>query len=165
MNLIQIIAKAAKVAKISPQILVALCTYESNLKTVVVPNDGGSPTYGICQVKFETAKMLGFKGEAIDLLHPETNAKYAARYLKYQHDRYDGDWCKTVSAYNSGSYSESKINPGYPKNLVYVNRVKSKLEKDYQHHLTCDSIRYENELVVLNVSEDNGTGRRTQSAK
>lgn len=132
-----IIIAAAKLAKVSPQLLLAICVTESDLKNVEVPHDGGSPTYGICQVKLGTAQMLGYKGTAKGLMIPVTNAKYAAKYLKFQKDRYSYDWCKATAAYNSGTYNMSKVTPGYPMNLKYVRKVQSKLEPKNRFKLSC----------------------------
>lgn len=118
-----IILLAAKKASVSGSLLLAICTHESGLKNIMVKSDGGSPTYGICQIKQETAKMQGWTGEAKLLMNPRTNAKYAALYLKFQLDRYEGDEIKAVSAYNAGRYNESHISPGNPRNLRYVNNV------------------------------------------
>lgn len=132
-----IILAAAKAAKVSGALLLAICTHESNLKNVKVPNDGGSPTYGICQVKYETAQMMGFDGKPKDLMDPSTNAKYAAAYLKYQKERYDSDWIKATAAYNAGTYNESSKIPGCPRNLKYIRLVKKKLDESLRHRLTC----------------------------
>lgn len=140
MSYVSIIALAAKKATVSGALLLAICTHESGLENILVPHDGGTPTYGICQVKYDTAKMLGFSGKAKELMTPETNAKWAAEYLKYQHERYGGDWCKTVAAYNAGTYSESKKVPGKPRNLKYVRNVQRKLAVDLQPKLSCDIV-------------------------
>lgn len=137
MDFVSIILTAAKTVKVSGALLLAICTHESNLKNVVVPHDGGSPSYGICQVKYDTAKMLGFTGQARDLLHPETNAFYAAKYLAYQQQRYGNCWVKLAASYNAGSYNPSNKAVGCPRNLKYVNRVKKKLEKHLQHRMIC----------------------------
>lgn len=134
-----ILAAAAKV-KVSGALLLAICTYETNLTNVVVYHDGGSPSYGVCQVKYETAKMMGFKGKAQDLVNPITNATWAAKYLKYQQSRYStSNWCKITAAYNAGTYIESKRIPGKPKNLKYVKRVQKKLSEHLQSMLSCDN--------------------------
>jgi len=132
-----IILAAAKAAKVSGALLLAICTHESNLTNVMVPHDGGSPTYGICQVKYGTAQMMGFTGEPEDLMDPKINAKYAAAYLKYQKERYESDWIKVVAAYNAGTYNESSKIPGCPRNLKYVRHVKKKLDEELRHRLTC----------------------------
>jgi soluble lytic murein transglycosylase len=117
----QIILTIAKMIGVPTALLLAICTHESNLKNVVRNNDSGSPTYGICQVKKSTAEFLGYKGEGEGLMSPKTNVKYAALYLKYQLDRYDGDINKAIAAYNAGSFNESS--PGIPRNLRYLNTV------------------------------------------
>lgn len=140
-NYIAIILAAAKKAKVSGSILLALCTHESGLKNVFVPHDGGSPTYGICQVKYGTAQMLGFDGAPEDLLKPHINANFAAKYLKYQLDRYDGSYCKALSAYNAGQYTESKKLPGHPRNLKYVKKIQAKLDEETSMLLACTAER------------------------
>lgn len=128
---------AAKKVGVSGFLLLSICTHESGLKNVLVPHDGGSPTYGICQVKENTAKMLGYRGDAKKLMIPEENAKWAALYLKYQLDRYENDTCKAVAAYNAGKYNESKIKPGYPRNYRYIKKVRKHIPEHFQHELSC----------------------------
>lgn len=132
-----IILTAAKAAKVSGSLLLAICMHETGLKNASVPFDHGSPTYGVCQIKLDTAKMIGFTGKAPDLMVPGINAKWAAIYLKYQLDRYNGNWCKTVAAYNAGKFTESTISPGYPRNLKYVRKVQQKLAIHLQPKLSC----------------------------
>jgi len=140
MNYVSIILLAAKKAGVSGSLLLAICTHESGLKNVLVPHDGGSPTYGICQVKYDTAKMMGFEGKAKDLMVPETNAKWAAQYLKFQKKRYDGDWMKSTAAYNSGTYNPSMKVVGCPRNLAYIQYVQKKLKDDLKPKLDCVKI-------------------------
>ena len=144
-----IILAAAKAAKVSGALLLAICTQETNLTNVTVYHDGGSPSIGICQMKASTAEMLGFKGKADDLINPYVNAKWAAKYLKYQLDRYDGNWCQATAAYNAGTYNESKKLPGHPRNLKYVRRVQKLIDEELQINLTCG------EKIVKNEYEAN----------
>lgn len=138
-----VILLAAKKAAVSGALLLAICTHESGLKNIESKQDGGSSSYGICQVKYETAKMIGFTGQAKDLMVPEKNAKWAARYLRYQFDRYEDDWCKVTAAYNSGTYNESKKVPGKPRNLAYVKYVQKKLDEGLQSKLSCNIVKQE----------------------
>jgi soluble lytic murein transglycosylase-like protein len=161
MDFVQTILSAAKAVKISGTILVAICSHESDLKNIIVPFDGGSPTYGICQVKLDTARMFGYSGDDEGLMDPKTNAKYAAKYLKYQYKRY-GNWCQAVSAYNAGRYNESRKKPGYPRNLKYVLKVSEKLNNDFHETISCDNIPTGESK---NVTENYGIGRGVQSAK
>ena len=137
MTYAMIILSAAKAAKVSGALLLAICTHETNLTTIVVQNDGNSPSYGICQIKYATAQMVGFKGKARELIDPNANAKWAARYLSYQLKRYSGDYCKATAAYNAGTYNPSKKLLGKPRNFRYVKKVTLHLENDYKELLAC----------------------------
>lgn len=131
-----IMAAAGKVG-VSSSLLLAVCNHESGgFKLNYAPDDNGSPSYGICQVKEESAKMFGFKGDPEKLMDPKVNTYYAARYLKYQESRYGNDWVKLVAAYNSGTYFPGK-KFGCPKNLGYLKLVKKKLPEGLQHRLDC----------------------------
>jgi soluble lytic murein transglycosylase-like protein len=132
-----IILSIAKVVGVPGALLLAICTQESNLQNIVAPYDHGSPSYGLCQIKQDTAKSLGYTGNGDGLMIPDVNARYAAKYLKMQLDRYDGDWCKSVAAYNSGTYNPSTIVPGKPKNLKYVKAVKLLLDEEHRDFLIC----------------------------
>jgi len=156
-----IILAAAKAAKVSGALLLAICTHESGLQNVLVPHDGGSPTYGICQVKFETAKMIGFQGKAKDLMIPKINAKWAAEYLKFQKERYDGEWMKAVAAYNSGTYNPSSKVPGCPRNLKYIKHVQRKLAEHLQEKLSCGTTELESNCDSSRKKpNENGNGAR-----
>jgi len=160
-----IILAAAKSIGVPGALLLAICTHESNLTNVMVPHDNGSPSYGLCQIKHDTAKSLGFegnptgplqeseelpgtmepKGKPEGLMAPDINAKYAAMYLKMQLERYEGDWCKATSAYNSGTYNPSKTLPGKPRNLMYIKRVVLHLDEKHKDFLICGPRKVEDE--------------------
>ena len=138
-----IILAAAKATKVSGTLLLAICSHESHLVNQVVPFDHGSPSIGVCQVKYKTAQMLGFKGKPEDLMDVKTNATWAGKYLKYQENRYGSDdWCKLAAAYNAGSFLESKKEPGKPKNLKYVRLVQKQLDTSFQYKLSCDGTEF-----------------------
>lgn len=144
---VSIIVKAAKTAKVSSALLLAICSHESNnFKMNYSHNDHGSPSYGICQLKEASARQLGFIGKKEELMNPRINARYAAAYLKYEQNRYgENDWVKLVSSYNSGSYMESKVVPGCPKNLRYVKKVQKFLDVENRSRLDCGSMWPKNE--------------------
>jgi soluble lytic murein transglycosylase-like protein len=139
MEVTTIILNAAKVAKVSGTLLLAICSHESNNFTMnYAPHDHGTPSYGQCQLKFSTSKMLGFKGKAEELNDPTTNALWAAKYLAYQQTRYGrDDWVMLTGAYNAGSYLPSKKMFGCPRNVKYVRLVQRKLPLEYQDRLNC----------------------------
>jgi len=87
---------------VDPQLLSSVCYVEShhNINARVL-HDGGSPSYGACQVKLATARALGYVGREGGLMEPSLNSYYAAKYLAQQKRRY-GTWTKAVSAFNCG---------------------------------------------------------------
>jgi soluble lytic murein transglycosylase-like protein len=162
-----IILATAKSVGVPGALLLAICTHESNLVNIMVPNDGGDASYGICQIKEDTAREMGYRGISsgplkltdnpvftgdmepdgppAGLMIPKVNARYAAKYLKKWLNKYDGDWCKAVAAYNWGSYSPSKKYPGKPKNFKYVKKVILHLDEKNKDFLVCGPRKVENE--------------------
>jgi soluble lytic murein transglycosylase-like protein len=103
-------------------LLSAVCMVESNHNPKAIHyNDGKGHSLGVCQIKYETAKLVGYKGTAEALRGPKTNALYAGKYLRYQLIRYDGDIVKALAAYNAGKFNPTKS--GIPRNLKYVKKV------------------------------------------
>lgn len=101
---------------VDPTLLSAICYVESKHDAgAYVAMDGNSPSYGICQIKLATARFMGFKGTAEQLMEPATNIYYAARYMAYQKRRYN-DRKKALSAYNAGRAIESN-------KATYVRKV------------------------------------------
>jgi len=98
-------------------VLSAVCHVESGGKPHTINvNDGGTPSYGECQVKLNTARQMGFTGTPGQLLKRDVNRAVALRYLKYQYTRY-GSLPKAIAAYNSGSVR------GEIRNTKYVEKV------------------------------------------
>jgi soluble lytic murein transglycosylase-like protein len=138
MDVISTILNAAKSAKVAGALFLAICSHESrNFRANYTPDDNGSASYGVCQLKFNSAVQLGFKGTQEQLKNPKINIKYAALYLRYEQDRYGEDWVKLTSAYNAGSYVESTKKPGCPKNLKYIRLVQLKLPEELKDRLSC----------------------------
>lgn len=120
---------ASQTFELPPGLLEAVCWVESrHMVGAINQHDNGSPSLGVCQVKLETAKMLGFAGDKQALLQdPAVNAYYAAKYLRKQLDRYDGDAEQAVAAYNAGS---CRFNAqGQIKNRRYVGKVQDAWQK------------------------------------
>lgn len=114
---------AALLAGVNPDLLSAVCYVESRHDTAAyVHNDGGSPSYGMCQIKLNTARYMGYKGTAAGLMNPDTNALYAAKYLAYQIGR--RGTVGGVCGYNAGNRC---------RNHKYVTKVKRVMgEKKWQ---------------------------------
>lgn len=136
-SVLSIIFSTSKIIGIRASFLLAICTQETGLKNIFIENDKGSPTIGICGIKKTTANLMGFNGTENQLMNTEINIYYAAKYLKYQIDRYNYDYCKAVAAYNAGSFIESQKKLGFPKNLRYVKLVQQKLPENLRAKLEC----------------------------
>lgn len=137
MTFTAIILSAAKSIGVPGVLLLAICTHESGLRNIQTLQDHGSTSYGICQVKEGTASLVGLNVGGNRLLVPSINAEAAARYLKLQLDRYEGDWCKATAAYNAGTYNPSAAEPGHPRNLKYVKGVTLLLDAEHKDKLIC----------------------------
>jgi soluble lytic murein transglycosylase-like protein len=126
--------EVTKTNDLPDNLLSALCYVESAHKpNAVHKDDGGGNSLGICQIKLDTAKTMGFKGTEKDLMVPKTNIKYAGKYLKKQLLRYKHDVRKAVAAYNAGSYRENKkkqcINSSYVRKVFYAWVQKNNLDQ------------------------------------
>jgi soluble lytic murein transglycosylase-like protein len=102
-------------------LLSALCFTESGHNVAAIHHDDGNgDSLGICQVKLQTARLMGFKGTQKELMSPKVNIKYSAIYLRKQLSRYGENSPMAVAAYNSGTFR-----PGakFAKNQHYVDKV------------------------------------------
>lgn len=85
-------------------LLSSICFIESGHDINAIHHDDGTTdSLGVCQVQLPTARTVGFKGTAKELMKPEVNTIVAAAYLKHQIDRYNGDIKRAVISYNIGS--------------------------------------------------------------
>lgn len=109
-------------------LLSSLCFVESSHKIEAVHYaDGGSNSVGVCQIKLSTAQWLGFKGTEKQLMKPENNIYYAAKYLAHQNKRYNNIE-KAVIAYNQGS-AKTANRTSYSKKVM--NKWKETKYKEY----------------------------------
>ncbi|MBJ6373585.1 lytic transglycosylase domain-containing protein [Sedimentitalea sp. CAU 1593] len=72
------------------------------------PHAVNRPYYGLLQILPATARSMGFRGKPNDLLDPETNLKYAGRYLRGAWLLADGSHDTAVKHYSRGYYYEAK---------------------------------------------------------
>ena len=87
-----------------PNLLSSVCWVESkHVATAIHKDDGNSDSLGICQIKYKTAKEMGFKGRAKDLFNARINIQFAAKFLSFQMKRYHGNINKALVAYNRGN--------------------------------------------------------------
>lgn len=119
--MIAVVTSAAKAASVPPTLLLAICTVESNLNPHAVNvHDGGSASYGLCQLKVATAKQFDKRASPEMLLEPKDNARIAALYLRFNIGRYYTTQC-AVASYNAGSCRRNES--GVIRNIKYVRKV------------------------------------------
>lgn len=97
----------------------AICWVESSHRENAINiEDGNSASYGLCQIKLGTARLMGFRGGPLELWrNPKVNREYATKYFRYQMGRY-GSLDKAIAAYNAGS-----VRGGVIRNRAYVEKV------------------------------------------
>ena len=120
--MIEIIKEIEQLLEIPLGLLLAICHVESNHRNIHNLNDFGSPSYGPCQIKLETARLFNPRLTGKDLYKPKKSVYYAGLYLKKQLKRYNEEDC-AIASYNSGTckFKKEKI-----RNYYYVRKVKEK---------------------------------------
>jgi soluble lytic murein transglycosylase-like protein len=126
----EIILEASYVNKVPPEIMLAVCSVESGLNPALVnPDDGDSASWGLGQIKVGTAKKLGFTGHGKDLLNPEVNAYFSAKYMRYQLERYEFSWIRGIKSYNAGTSHTNKPNDYYNQVYKFIKQYDKELDK------------------------------------
>lgn len=120
--LILLFVAQTKAIELPTGLLSGLCYVESAHKISAKKKEKDSSySLGVCEIKLNTARMVGFVGTSESLMKPGVNIKYAAKYLKYQIVRYHGDLYKAIGAYNSGTYHQN--HGGRARNEAYISKV------------------------------------------
>jgi soluble lytic murein transglycosylase-like protein len=78
---------------------------ESKYQPALVGRGGA---IGLMQIKLATARALGYSGTADGLRDPETNLKYAVKYLAGAYRAAKGDFNRAVRYYAGGYYQVAK---------------------------------------------------------
>jgi len=114
---------------LDPIIFEAMIRWESAFNPRAVNKEGQKNwrkrSVGLGQIQYSTAYGMDFRGKYAELKDIDTNLAYAARYLRYQLDRYKGSYYKAISAYNAGSYyRRHKNKPHVVRILIYARRLR-----------------------------------------
>jgi soluble lytic murein transglycosylase-like protein len=72
------------------------------------PAARNGPYYGLMQIHPATARTMGFRGDPAELLDPDTNLRYAVKYLRGAWLVARGDADRAVIWYARGYYDEAK---------------------------------------------------------
>jgi len=89
-----------------PEVLVhRVIMRESRYRPALIGRGG---TIGLMQIKFATARGLGYTGDAAGLRDPNTNLTYAVKYLAGAYRAANGDHRRAMAYYASGYYAAAK---------------------------------------------------------
>jgi soluble lytic murein transglycosylase-like protein len=72
------------------------------------PAARNGPYYGLLQIHPRTARTMGHRGPASELLDPDVNLRYAGKYLRGAYLVADGDMDAAMGWYARGYYYEAK---------------------------------------------------------
>ena len=95
----ELVDAAARDAGVPVHLAHAVVQYESNYNPA---RRGRAGEWGLGQIKCQTARGVGFKGDCSALADAETNLTYSMKYLRAALDR-GGYNCAGVSLYQSGA--------------------------------------------------------------
>jgi hypothetical protein len=129
-----IIYSEAKKNDLRPELVAAVVQAESKFRPAA---RSGAGAIGLMQLVPKTGRWMG----ARDLTNPAQNISAGAKYLRYLHDRFDGNETKVIAAYNAGEGNVLRFNgvPPFRETRNYVARVQN-FEQDFhnrvENHLT-----------------------------
>jgi soluble lytic murein transglycosylase-like protein len=98
------IAHHAKVYGIPESLIHAAVQRESRYN----PTLKHGPFWGLMQIRYDTARSVGYKGPPKGLLDADTNLTYGVAYLANAYRVAEGDERRAIKLYASGFYYEAK---------------------------------------------------------
>ncbi|HKR63896.1 MAG TPA: lytic transglycosylase domain-containing protein [Thermoanaerobaculia bacterium] len=135
-----IIYTEAKKNDLRPELVAAVVQAESKFKPTA---RSGAGAIGLMQLVPKTGRWMG----ARDLTNPAQNISAGAKYLKYLHERFDGNETKVIAAYNAGEGNVQRFGgvPPFRETRKYVTKVQS-YERDFHN-------RVENHVAELSTDD------------
>src|SRR6185436_19837828 len=120
-----IIYKEAKKNNIRPELVAAVVQAESKFRPTA---RSGAGAVGLMQLVPKTGRWMG----ARNLADPSQNIAAGAKYLKYLHERFDGNETKVIAAYNAGEGNVKRFGgvPPFRETRQYVSKVRN-FEQDF----------------------------------
>lgn len=103
-NLNQLISKYASLYDVPESLVHHVVRRETNYNAAAVHRGN----WGLMQIRYNTARSLGYSGSPTGLLDAETNLKYAVKYLKGAWIVADKDAKKADWLYRTGYYYQAK---------------------------------------------------------
>jgi soluble lytic murein transglycosylase-like protein len=98
------IARKALAYDIPESLIHAAVRRESNYDPAV----RNGPYWGLMQIRYDTARSVGYDGPARGLLDAETNLNYGVAYLANAYRVARGDATRAIKLYSTGFYYEAK---------------------------------------------------------
>lgn len=107
-------------ANLPADIAEAVVFVESGYNPAVI---GSAGEVGLMQVRPETARMLGFRGNDAELAVSETNIHYGVIYLSHAWHLAGHDLCRALMKYRTGHGEDTMT----PRSQIYCNRARNRL--------------------------------------
>lgn len=98
------------------------------------PNVVNDRFMGLMQIGLSEARAMGYTGNAVGLLNPDTNIYWGTKYLKYCIIKKGGNLLLGISGYNTGQVerSDTPYNEGYVQQVsIYVARFRYLLAQSF----------------------------------
>ena len=124
-----LIYKEAKKNNIRPELVAAVVQAESRFKPTA---RSGAGAIGLMQLVPRTGRWMG----ARDLTNPVQNIAAGTKYLKYLHERFDGNETKMIAAYNAGEGNVKRFGgvPPFKETRKYLTKVRG-YEQEYKNRV------------------------------
>lgn len=124
-----IIYREATKNNIRPELVAAVVQAESRFKPTA---RSGAGAIGLMQLVPKTGRWMG----ARDLTNPVQNITAGTKYLKYLHERFDGNETKVIAAYNAGEGNVKRFGgvPPFRETRKYVSKVRD-YEQDFKNRV------------------------------
>ena len=119
---IDIVRREASARGLPPEVAEAVAHVETGFRPDAV---GAVGEIGLMQIRPATAEMLGHDGGALALFDPETNARFAVRYLATAWKLANGELCRALMKYRAGHGAEVMS----PLSANYCLRAKAYLAR------------------------------------
>jgi soluble lytic murein transglycosylase-like protein len=100
----EMIARQARVHGVPEAFVHRIVMRESRYNPRIVHNH----CFGLMQIKYATAREMGYRGEARGLLDPQVNLTYAVPYLANAYRLADGNEDRATALFSSGYYYVAK---------------------------------------------------------
>lgn len=112
-----LVTKHARAAGVPEKLAAAVVNIESRFN----PKARGGSALGLMQIKYDTARSMGYAGGVTALLTPETNLQFGMKVLADAYRASNGDLCMTLARYQSGH----RVTHASAANRAYCAKARS----------------------------------------